>query len=87
MHLHLGGHRVDERRGRRLAEAGLVDEGTTLHRLEYRVLDANGGQVQAFRVWAELAERSVMPIVPVSFVFNAKPFLRLEAVRTSVSAR
>ena len=89
MYLRLRAHRVDGRRQRRYVEDGLVEAGTVVHRLDYRILDDEKDLVQPFKVWVELPagrdDRRSAPIVPVGFEFKAKSFLRLEAVRVSES--
>ena len=62
----------------------------TVHRLDYRILDREGGLVQRFRVWTELpsgqASEGSVPVFPVAFEFKAESFLRLHAVRVTDTA-
>ena len=87
MHLAVVGDRVDTKRARQLAEAGVLGHGTDLHRLDYRIFDRRQGEVQKFRVWAVLsaedATRNGSVVVPVAFEFKAKSFLRLHAARSN----
>ena len=89
MYLEARGHNVDSRRARRYVERGLVDPLATVHRLDFRILDEDGGRVQSFRVWTELPTRQARPastpILPVGFVFKAKSFLELEGVRVPLT--
>ena len=68
----------------------LVEPDATVHRLDYRILDREGGLVQRFRFWTELppgqASEGSVPVFPVAFEFKAKSFLRLHAVRVTDTA-
>ena len=85
MHLALVDHRIDARRARKLVETGVIQVGTELHRLDYRIRDRNHDEVQRFRVWTQLTGEDSLPdppvIVPIAFEFKAKSFLRLHATR------
>ncbi len=84
MRLALVGHRVDSRRARRLAEAGVIPADTDLHRVDYRILSQHRDEVQRFRVWTDLtdAPSGSADVLPIAFEFKAKSFLRLHATRT-----
>ena len=86
-YLVLGGHGVDGRRHQRYVADGLVQPDATVHRLDYRILDREGGLVQRFRVWTELlpgqASEGSVPVFPLAFEFKAKSFLKLHAVRVT----
>ena len=77
-YLVLGGHGVDGRRHRSYVADGLVEPNATVHRLDYRILDRDGGLVQRFRVWTELppgqASEGWVPVLPLAFEFKAKSF-------------
>ena len=83
MHLALVGHRIDARQAEKLVETGVIEVGTELHRIDYRIVDRNHDEVQRFRVWTELTGEDSLPdppvIVPIAFEFKAKSFLRLHA--------
>ena len=50
-YLVLSGHGVDGGRHQRYVADGLVEPDATVHRLDYRILDREGGLVQRFRLW------------------------------------
>lgn len=89
-YLVLSGHGVDGGRHQRYVADGLVEPDATVHRLDYRILDREGGLVQRFRLWTELppgqASEGSVPIFPLAFEFKAKSFLRLHAVRVTDTA-
>jgi hypothetical protein len=86
-YLELSGHRVDGRRHQSYVADGLMEPDATVHRLDYRILDREGGLVQRFRLWTELppgqASEGSVPVFPLAFEFKAKSFLRLHAVRVT----
>ena len=82
-----GEHGVNGRRHQSYAADGLVKPDPTVHRLDYRILDREGGLVQRFRVWTELppgqASEGWVSVFPLAFEFKAKSFLKLHAVRVT----
>ena len=77
---------IDRGRAADYAATGLVPAGTVVHRLEYRVYDEHGDDVESFKIWTELpanpeSDRRSPAIVPVSFELQPRSYLRLTAVQ------
>jgi hypothetical protein len=89
--LDLEGHSLDNDRRRRYAEAGLVEPGVLVHKLDYRIVNSEGDSVQSFELWAKLlatgSDALAAPILPLAFEFRARSFLKLKAVRVPGSVR
>lgn len=82
------GVKADARRGAAYAAAGWVVDPGALRRIEYRILDDRGDEIETFQVWVELPavhrdEALADPIVPVAFEFRPRAFLELRAERTA----
>jgi hypothetical protein len=79
------------RDGDRTAEyagAGWLENPAALRRLEYRLRDARGKEVDQFKLWVELRASDANdpfppPHVPVAYEYEPGSYLRLRAVRTS----
>ena len=76
----------DGDRTREFAFAGWLDDPTALRRLDYRVRDAGGREVDRFKLWVELraAEPGVRfppPHLPLAYEYEPGSYLRLRAVR------
>ena len=78
-----------ERDGDRTAEyarAGWLEDPTALRRLEYRLRDARGREVDRFTLWVELRpsrpdDPFAPPHLPVAYEYEPGSYLRLRAVR------
>ena len=83
--LDLEGHSLANDRRRRYVEAGLVEPGVLIHKLDYRIVNSEGDSIQSFELWTELlatgSDARAAPILPLAFEFRARSFLKLRAVR------
>jgi len=82
--LELKGMSRDTGRGKRLASGGFVRTVNDVYSLDYRITTSQGTD-STFRMWVELpaAKRDPdLPLVPISWEFQARSFLRLVAERT-----
>lgn len=84
-----------ERDGDRTAEyarAGWLEDPSMLRRLEYRLRDARGREVDRFTLWVELHpsrpdDPFAPPHLPVAYEYEPGSYLRLRAVRVEAPAR
>ena len=72
----------------RYAEAGWLADPAALRRLDYRILDNRGDELESFKLWVELAARRVRdpfaaPLVPIAFELKPRAYLVLRAVRVA----
>ena len=79
----------DEKRAEEYARGGWLENPEALRRLEYRLRDARGKEVDRFKVWVELrASRPDDPFppphLPVAYEYEPAGYLRLRAVRVPV---
>ena len=79
---------LDPGRAKGYAQAGWLADPTALRRLEYRILDDRGDELERFKLWVELAARRVKdpfaaPLVPIAFELEPRAYLLLRAVRVS----
>jgi hypothetical protein len=79
---------VDEDRDRAedYGEAGWLEDPTTLRRVEYRLRNARGQEIDRFKLWVELRPRRPgnafpPPHLPVAYEYEPGAYLRLRAVR------
>ncbi len=82
----------DEKRADEYARGGWVENPEAVRRLEYRLLDARGKEVDRFKVWVELrASRPDDPFppphLPVAYEYEPAGYLRLRAVRVPVPSQ
>lgn len=82
------GVEADAQRAAAYATAGWVVDRRALRRIEYRILDDRGDEVETFQVWVELPavyenDAPAEPVVPVAFEFRPRAFLELRAERTA----
>ena len=76
----------DTGRAERYRQAGWLDNPAALRRLEYRILDDQGDELERFKLWVELDAARVedpfaAPLVPFAFELRPRAYLVLEAVR------
>ena len=87
------GRGVDAKRSRGYREEGLLAAGDVAHRLDYRVLDAGGREVDSFQLWtvfpadADAAGASDAPVLPLAFEFRPRKYLELKARRNPPPAQ
>jgi len=79
----------DEKRAAEYARDGWLDNPEALRRLEYRLRDARGKEVDRFTLWVELRASSPddpfpRPHLPVAYEYEPAGYLRLRAVRVPV---
>ena len=79
----------DEQRAAEYARDGWLDNPEALRRLEYRLRDARGKEVDRFKLWVELRASSPddpfpPPHLPVAYEYEPGAYLRLRAVRVTV---
>ena len=87
----LSRHSVDTDRGRAYAERGLMAADALLHRLQYRVVNEVGAEVESFDLWmaqtgGQSAQPSVSSLVPVAFRLRPRAYLELTAEQVPASA-
>ena len=81
------GRGIDAKRRRTYRDEGLIEAGEIVHRLDYRVLDAAGRNIDSFRLWtvlpaaASAAPAGDAPILPLAFEFRPRKYLELKARR------
>ena len=88
------GRGTDTGRGRTYREEGLIGAGEVVHRLDYRILNASGREIESFRLWTLLppgaagarvdaagARVDDAPILPLAFEFRPRKYLELRARR------
>ena len=73
------------------ARAGWLENPAALRRLEYRLRDARGKEVDRLKLWVELRasspdDRFPPPHLPVAYEYEPGSYLRLRAVRVTESA-
>ena len=73
------------------ARAGWIENPAALFRLEYRLRDARGKEVDRFTLWVELRASSPddpfpRPHVPVAYEYEPGSYLRLRAIRVGKPA-
>ena len=78
----------DEKRAAEYARDGWLQDPAALHRLEYRLRDARGREVDRFKLWVELRASSPddffpRPHLPVAYEYEPGSYLRLRAVRVT----
>ena len=76
----------DEKRAEEYARGGWLEHPEALRRLEYRLRDARGKEVDRFKLWVELRASSPddpfpRPHLPVAYEYEPAGYLRLRAVR------
>ena len=76
----------DEDRAEELALTGWLEDPAALHRLEYRLRDARGKEIDRFKLWVELrasapGDRFSAPHLPLAYEYEPGAYLRLRAVR------
>lgn len=81
----------DRKRAAEYARTGWLENPDALRRLEYRLRDARGKEVDRFTLWVELrASRPDDPIppphLPVAYEYEPGSYLRLRAVRVAEPA-
>ena len=81
----------DRKRADEYARGGWLENPDALRRLEYRLRDARGKEVDRFKVWVELRASSPddpfpPPHLPVAYEYEPAGYLRLRAVRVPVRA-
>ena len=81
----------DEKRAAEYARDGWLDNPEALRRLEYRLRDARGTEVDRFKLGVELRASSPgdpfpRPHLPVAYEYEPAGYLRLRAVRVPVAA-
>ena len=81
----------DEKRAEEYARGGWLENPEALRRLEYRLRDARGKEVDRFKLWVELRASSPddpfpRPHLPVAYEYEPAGYLRLRAVRVPVPA-
>ena len=81
----------DRDRAAEYARAGWLEDPTALRRLEYRLRDAHGKEVDRFKLWVELRasrpdDRFPRPHLPVAYEYEPGSYLRLRAVLVSAPA-
>ena len=79
----------DNKRAEEYARGGWVENPEALRRLEYRLRDARGKEVDRFKVWVELRASSPddpfpPPHLPVAYEYEPAGYLRLRAVRVAL---
>ena len=79
----------DEKRAKEYARGGWLEHPEALRRLEYRLRDARGKEVDRFKLWVELRASSPedpfpRPHLPVAYEYEPAGYLRLRAVRVPV---
>ena len=79
----------DEKRAKEYASGGWLKNPEALRRLEYRLRDARGKEVDRFKLWVELRASSPddpfpRPHLPVAYEYEPAGCLRLRAVRVPV---
>ena len=78
----------DEKRAKEYASGGWLKNPEALRRLEYRLRDARGKEVDRFKLWVELRASSPddpfpRPHLPVAYEYEPAGYLRLRAVRVA----
>lgn len=78
----------DRDRAEEYAETGWLKDPTTLRRIDYRLRDARGKEIDRFKLWVELRPRRPgnpfpSPHLPVAYEYEPGAYLRLRAVRTA----
>ena len=78
----------DEKRAEQYARGGWLENPEALRRLEYRLRDARGKEVDRFKLWVELRASSPYdpfppPHLPVAYEYEPGSYLRLRAVRVT----
>ena len=81
----------DEKHAEQYARGGWLENPEALRRLEYRLRDARGNEVDRFKLWVELHASSPddpfpPPHVPLAYEYEPAGYLRLRAVRVAVPA-
>ena len=81
----------DQKRADEYARGGWLENPDALRRLEYRLRDARGKEVDRFKLWVELRASSPddpfpRPHLPVAYEYEPAGYLRLRAVRVPVAA-
>ena len=79
----------DEDRAEEYAQTGWLEDPSALRRIEYRLRDARGKEVDRFKLWVELrpsspGDRFPPPHLPVAYEYEPGSYLRLRAVRVVV---
>ena len=79
----------DETRAELYARGGWLENPDALRRLEYRLRDARGNEVDRFKLWVELHASSPddpfpSPHLPVAYEYEPAGYLRLRAERVAV---
>ncbi len=86
------GRGIDTKRGRAYRDEGLIGAGEVVHRLDYRILNARGREIDSFRLWTSLpadadgARLGDEPILPLAFEFRPRKYLELRARRMPPAA-
>ena len=84
-YLDLRGHSVDDGRRQRYVRAGLVAPDALVHKLDYRIAEAQGDRIQSFELWMDLPaggpDALASAILPVAFEVKTRSFLQLRVVR------
>ena len=78
----------DRDRAEEYAETGWLADPTALRRIEYRLRDAQGKDIDRFKLWVELRPRRPgnpfpPPHLPVAYEYEPGAYLRLRAVRVA----
>ncbi|MDA1093105.1 MAG: hypothetical protein O3A25_07535 [Acidobacteria bacterium] len=81
----------DAERTRAWAEAGWLEDPSTLRRVEYRLRNQRGQEIDRFTLWVELRPRLPdnpfpPPHLPVAYEYEPGAYLRLRAVRVPSAA-
>lgn len=76
----------DRDRAEEYGEAGWLEDPGTLRRVEYRLRNARGREIDRFKLWVELRPRQPgnpfpPPHLPVAYEYEPGAYLRLRAVR------
>ena len=79
----------DEDRAEEYAQTGWLEDPSALRKIEYRLRDARGKEVDRFTLWVELrasspGDRFPPPHLPVAYEYEPGSYLRLRAVRVAV---
>ena len=78
----------DEKRAAEYSRGGWIENPEALRRLEYRLRDARGKEVDRLKLWVELRASSPdnpfpPPHLPVAYEYEPGSYLRLRAVRVN----
>lgn len=81
----------DTHRTERYRQTGWLSNPAALRRLEYRILDNRGDELERFKLWVELdagpaGDPFAGPLVPIAFELQPRAYLVLEAVRVGGNA-